>query len=138
MRARDEPQGARRGVDRVEVEGEFHPEAIFIGVCPVIGMPAGVSHIPIGVGGDADHIVAVELLGDTAEARVFEEAGVEGRARMQHRRPVALFTGERLIGIYVFELGLVFAAQGFDLFRREQVSQNCESEGSEVLQLRFC
>ena len=97
--------------------------------------PIGVAHIPIGVGADADHIAAVKLLGDAAEARILEQTGIEGRPRMQHGRPIALFARKGLVFVDVVKLGLVFPAQGFDLFRREQVMKDDEPEGSEMIEL---
>ena len=135
MRTGDEPQGTALGIDRVEVEGELDAEAVRGWIGLVVGMPARIADIAVGIGADADDVVAVELLGHAAEAFVFEQAGVQGGARVQHHRPVARLPGEGLIGVHVIELGLVLLAQNLDLFRGEQLAQGDEAKGSEVLQL---
>ena len=53
VRARDQPQRAGGGVDGVEVKGELDAVAIFFGIDSVIGVPAGVANVAVGVGADS-------------------------------------------------------------------------------------
>ena len=135
VRPGNHPQGARVGVDRVQVERELHPVAVLLGIGAVIGMPARVAHVAVGVGADADHVVAVELFGHAAETLVLQEARVQRRARVQHRGPVTLLASERRVRVDTVELRLVLGAQCLHLRWREEVAQDDEPEGPVVLEL---
>ena len=115
VRAGHQAQGAGVGINRIEVEGEFDAVAIFVGIDAMVGVPAGVADVAVGVGADGKGVVAIELGGDRPEALVLEQVGVEGRFGPHLFYPVAFGAVEGMVLVSEVKALFEFAAQGFDL-----------------------
>lgn len=64
VRAGHEAQGTRIRADRIEIEGKLDPVAVFGGIDAVIGVPAGVADVAVGIYAHGKGIRAVELRGN--------------------------------------------------------------------------
>ena len=100
-------------------------------------MPAGVPHHVAAVDGYGDPLAAEQLLGDVAEAGIAGEAGDEGARLLHQGGVVALFAVE----LPALQPGghprVELLAVALHLRGGEQLPENQESEGLEVVELLF-
>ena len=71
VRAGDYPQCTGISAYWIEIVSELYPAAIPLHIVIVVGVPASIADVAVGIAGDGEAVLAVELLGCLVKPWIF-------------------------------------------------------------------